>query len=131
MRDQIDKFISIEKEIAKERGSFSLFALFLREDAQNKWDVIVSAPWFTSDKKGILNYIGEKIRTYLKPQELLLLSRIILIEPTDDSIKAIHSAFRIEHGRVELANCNLFGLQIKQAYIITSNKDASINTFTT
>src|SRR2546425_8819756 len=89
MNELLDKFIAIEKQIAEERGGLSLFALFLREDAENKWDVVVSAPWFGEDQKTVFEYIVEKIRSRLDPSELLTLSRIILIEPEDESLKAV------------------------------------------
>ncbi len=121
MNELLDKFIAIEKQIAEERGGLSLFALFLREDAENKWDVVVSAPWFGEDQKTVFEYIVEKIRSRLDPSELLTLSRIILIEPEDESLKAVQRAIHVEHGRIEILDSNFFGLQIKHAYIITSN----------
>jgi len=121
MNELLDKFIAIEKQIAEERGGLSLFALFLREDAENKWDVVVSAPWFGEDQKTVFEYIVEKIRSRLDPSELLTLSRIILIEPEDESLKAVQRAIHVQHGRIEILDSNFFGLQIKHAYIITSN----------
>lgn len=33
MKEIIEKFVTIEKELSDEKGDFNLFALFLREDA--------------------------------------------------------------------------------------------------
>ena len=45
------RFGSLEAEIAQKKGDFSLFALFLREDAPDRWDLLVSAPWASSNKQ--------------------------------------------------------------------------------
>jgi len=37
-------------------------------------------------------------------------------------VKAIHKAFKVKHGTVELKDNDLFGLDVKQAYIITSEE---------
>jgi hypothetical protein len=120
MKDLVAKFVELETEMAKEKGNFSLFALFLREDVPDRWDLVVSAPWFGDNQKVILDYLVNKIKSRLKDAELLLLSRIVLVSSTDPTLKAIHKAFEIEHGMVEVQNSNFFGLMIKHAYIITS-----------
>lgn len=131
MKDLIQKFVSLEKEISEERGEFSLFALFLREEAIDRWDVVVSAPWFEADQKSTLEYLAKKLRLRLRAQDLLRISRIILLEPTDASLKAIHQAIAVEHGSVEVKDCVFFGLRIKNGYIITSKREASVNTSVT
>jgi hypothetical protein len=45
MKEFIDKYIELERSISYEKGDFSLFALFLREDAADIWDLVVAAPW--------------------------------------------------------------------------------------
>ena len=45
MKKFIEKIVSLEQTISTEKGDFVFFALFLREDAQDKWDLVVSAPW--------------------------------------------------------------------------------------
>lgn len=122
MRELADKFVALEREIADERGGFTLFALLLREDAENKWDVVLSAPWFGGEEKNVLDYFARKIQSRLQPDELVMLSRIVLIEPNSEAVKAVNKAISVEHGRAEVLDSNFFGLQIKHAYIITSKE---------
>jgi hypothetical protein len=120
MKQLLEKLVDVERGIAEEKGSFALFGLFLREDAPNTWDLIVSAPWFGRDEKKTLDYLAGKLQTKLKPDELTSLSRIVVVGSTEPSVKAIHRALRVEHGSAEVRDCNFFGLPIKHAYIITS-----------
>ncbi len=37
-------------DIAKRKGEFWLFGLFMRADASGIWDLVVAAPWLESGK---------------------------------------------------------------------------------
>jgi hypothetical protein len=49
MKQMIEKLASLERDVASEKGEFSLFGLFLREDAEGKWDLLASAPWLETN----------------------------------------------------------------------------------
>ena len=120
------KMISIERDISTEKGDFSLFALFLREDAEDKWDFVVSAPWLEKHKKEGIEYLARKLQTNLDQNELLTISKIVLIDRDNPALDAIHRAIRAEHSGIEVKDSNFFGLQIKHAYIITSKKNGEL-----
>ena len=119
--DLKEKFAELESKIAADRGAFTLFALFLREDVPDRWDLIVSAPW-TGDKRDTVNYFVNEIKSKLGEPELTSLSRIVVVDPQDAAVQAINRAIQIEHGTVEVRDSNFFGLPIKHAYIITSKR---------
>jgi hypothetical protein len=123
MKEIIEKFKTIEKELSEEKGEFNLFALFLREDSANKWDLLVSADWIIENKSETLKLITNKVQEHLEKKELVNLSRIVLIEENNPSLEAFHRAINVEHGSTEIRDRNFFGLQIKHAIIITSRKN--------
>ncbi len=114
------KFAKLESDVAAARGDFTLFALFLREDVPDRCDLIISAPWASADQKGSLDYLVNRIKSDLGPADLTQLSRIVFIDPTDVSVRALNQAIHVEHGSVELRDSSFFGLPIKHAFIITS-----------
>lgn len=120
MKDKLDRFTKLEQRIAEEKGAFSLFALFLREDAPDKWDLVVAAPWMATDRAKTLSYLTEQLKREFNPLELIRLSRIVIVDQHSPALEAINRAMRIEHSAVEMQNSNFFGLQMKHAYIITS-----------
>lgn len=122
MKPVAEKLRNLERQLAEEKGLFSLFALFLREDAPNKWDVVVSAPWVDKDKGEALAYLAKSLQSSLSPDELLSLSRIVLVEQDNPGLDAILRAVQVEHSIVDVRDCNFFGLDIKYAYIITSQR---------
>lgn len=122
MRELLDRFVELERAISQSRGEFSLFALFLREDSLDKWDLLVAAPWIDANRKEALQYITNQIQQGFKPEELSRLSRVVLVEQGNPGVGAINQAMKVRHGKGEIRDSNFFGLQIKHAYIITSQR---------
>jgi len=123
MKEQVEKLRKVEKNLSESKGQFELFGLFLREDSPEKWDLLISADWARHNKKASINIIIEEIRKVLTDQELLMLSRLIILNKDDAALKAIHQAMRVEHGLAEISDSNFFGLAIKHAYLITSQRE--------
>ena len=126
MKDLINKFVNIEKELSEDKGSFSLFALFLREDAPGVWDLVVAAPWLYLDKQEGIRIISEAIRYKLSQEELKKLSRIVIIDRENPALEGLHQAIQTEHFSIEVKDSNFFGLQIKHAFLITSVRESKI-----
>lgn len=122
MKQLAEKLVSLEHEVSSEKGDFALFALFLREDAQDRWDLVASASWIEVNKEKALDYLAKRLQSHLQPQELLNISRIVFVDEDNPALQAIHRAMRVEGGITEVKDSNFFGLQIKHAYIITSKK---------
>lgn len=116
------KFTDLESSIAQEKGAFALFALFMREDAPDRWDLIVSAPWVGGDKGSAVDYLIAQIKSRLGNQDLTNLSRIIVVDPQDAGVQNLNRAIQTEHGTIEVRDSNFFGLPVKHAYIITSKR---------
>jgi len=108
--------------MAKEKGPFELFALFLREDAPGKWDLVVAAEWIDKNKEASFKYIAGIVQKTLSKEELLKLSRIVLIDERNPALEALHRAMGIEHSIAEIQDSNFFDMQIKHAYLITSRR---------
>ena len=122
-KETLEKIASLEREVSGEKGEFSLFGLFLREDAQDKdkWDLLASAPWLEADKSKGLAYLAKVIQKRLEPDELLSISRIVVLERGDPILESIHKAVNVKHGKVEVKDSNFSGVQITQACISTSS----------
>ena len=108
-----------------ERGPIYLFALFERDDAAGKWDVILSAPWSDSDASSAIRFVSSQLVPTLSPEELASLSRIAIIPSKTSSGMLMTSAINITGGQTELVDCNLMGLQIKHAYIFRAQRPST------
>lgn len=118
-KEMVMKLLNIEKEVAYKKGSFNLFALFLR-DGENKWDLLISSAWIDKEKYESLRYIASIIQRKLTKEELLEISGIEIIDHNDSALNEIYNSINVEHSIVEKTNRDFFGVMIRRAYIITS-----------
>ncbi|GAB3047879.1 hypothetical protein [Spirosoma pulveris] len=122
MNEIVDKLLTIEIETADERGNYELFALFLREDADNRWDLVVSADWLRQNKKReSLNYLSNKLRERLDLGQLSIITRIIILDENSSSLLKSTFPISVAHSSVLIANCTFNGLVIKHAYFLSCN----------
>ncbi|MCD6136268.1 hypothetical protein J7J63_06135 [Candidatus Bipolaricaulota bacterium] len=122
MKETVQKLVKVERELSLEKGAFTLFALVLREDTPDFWDLLVAAPWIEVNKEDAIKYIATKVKKALTPQELMMLSRIVVIEQDNPFLEALHQAAQVEHGLMEVQHSIFFGLPIEHAYIIASQR---------
>ena len=118
----VQRFAQLESQIAQEKGDFALFALFMREEVPDRWDLMVSASWVGGDNSAAVDYLVAQIKSKLGDGDLVSLSRIVVIDPEDAAVQKLNRAVHVEHGNVEVRDSTFSGLAIKQAHIITSNR---------
>jgi hypothetical protein len=121
MKTFFDILYSVEKILSEERGHFNFFAVFLREDSNDKWDVLLSASWLSMENINDLKYISNVLKSRLG-NDYNMLSKIVIIEKKDPFLDLMYSAINIEHGRVEFYDCRFSNIFVKHALIITSRK---------
>lgn len=119
MRDLLEKFQKMEMRISRERGPFTLFALFLPEDAANLWDLMISAPWADDNEMEARRYMVRQLQKDLTTQEILRLSRTVFIPTGFEGLEELYEEHPVEHGKAIVRNRE-FGLQfVEKGYIIT------------
>jgi hypothetical protein len=123
MNQLYSKLQQVERDIAEDKGQFNLFALFEREDIANRWDLVIAAPWAKHDQP-TLRYIADSLKRHLEPAEMVLLARIVVLEASENPVRAINDSYSVEHGQVELNDPARYGLPVKNGYIITSRRAA-------
>lgn len=125
----VTKLVNIEKEISNKKGSFNLFALFLREGNERQWDILVASKWIDRDKYKSLKYIASNIQNSLTEEELLDVSGIEIIDYRNQALDELNKIIKndVEHNIVELSNFKFFGVMVRYAYIITSKKLGGIH----
>ena len=125
MKKLINKFKTIVQKIASKKGEPDLFALFLRERFPHKWDVLIAADWIDPEDTSIaIRYVAECIQQVLDKQEMRLLSRVAIINQDNPALADFNEDFvvDVDEKSIEIYNRVLFGLDIQQAYVITSRQ---------
>lgn len=124
MSKLVDVFEEIERKLARDKGPFTLFALFERQDFPNRWDVVVAAPWVESDNERALKFFAIEMKQHFPTNELGRVSRVVLLDPSDERVRAITSEHEVEHGRIEIAEGFHYGLPADHGFIITARRAA-------
>jgi hypothetical protein len=128
---QINKLRRLMEEVSAEKGEFTFFGLFLREEAQDKWDLLVSAPWLEEGKLKALGEFVEKAASIIGEGDFLLLSRIVTLNHDDPNLKKILETVQVDGSPLELWDTNFFGVEIKRAYILHAKKAEELEPATT
>jgi hypothetical protein len=109
----------VERDAAQAHGPFTLFALFERSDAFGRWDVVVSAPWLTEDRDGILTITQPLVR-HFSSDEIARLSRVVPLSTESDFVKTVlRLAPLAKDGFIEIRD-TLYGVELERAYILAA-----------
>lgn len=127
MKRLAKKMATLERDISKERGDFSFFALFLREESPGKLDLVAAAPWLKDNEKEMRTYLAKEFQSRLDHEELLALSAVVFLNEDDPRLERIQRDIDeeygpVEHGITEIRDEEFFGMGMKRAYIITSRR---------
>lgn len=112
------------RDIAKRKGEFTLFGLFMRADAPGTWDLVVSAPWLETGKLKATGEFVELLSDSIGEQALTQFSRIQTIPSDNPGLRAVLRAFSVDDGEMRLQNSNLFGMLIEDAIIFRAKRPA-------
>ncbi|MGH7598842.1 MAG: hypothetical protein ACREOI_21010 [bacterium] len=117
-----EKLASVLNEITAETGEPYLFGLFLRTEAPNVWDLVVASPWLEKNRIKAMSYLADKVKAYLTSDELLSLSRIVILESHYPVLKAIFDAIPSGKEQAVFRNEDFLGLEIKRAYVLKAKR---------
>jgi hypothetical protein len=129
MSQLIDKVVLIAKDLAASKGPFALFGLLQREEAQDRWDLVVSAAWLRDDSIESLREITHPLQTALEPADLMRISRVVLLNPSDAFVQTVnkfvsgflgHLPGESPQDYVGIANCDAGDVHIKQGWVLTA-----------
>lgn len=119
MKTIIKKLLLIEKELSKSHGDFYLFALSLREDVEDRWDLIISADWIKeAEQVAVIREIASILNKKLSKDEIIKLSRVVVLEPNNPFLLALTKTFGGEN--IEISNSYINGIKIEHIHLIKS-----------
>ncbi len=125
--DFIQRVEEVENFLSQKRGLFALFALLEREDTPERWDVLVAAPWLSTDRGGILT-VAEQLTSRLTQDQIVQIARIVPLTPESDFVlflQGVYKEMSVTGGRVRLGASVLSDIEIRSGYILAAN--ASLN----
>lgn len=129
MKVILDKLKTVIVALEKEHGPIHVFALFLRTDPLERWDVVVAAFWLNSNDISSYKIISSKIQEMLSPAELMQLARIVILSDNDPVVSFLQDSVSVTNGHYGEVSGDLFterfGFSIKKAYLLRCQKNKS------
>ena len=122
----IEALADFERKFSEEHGPFSFFGfLWTAYDDYNQsgghWNVTAAAPWSKDDEE-TQKAFRHGVRAALAVEQWFMTPGTTLLAPNSPGLEPIHDALEIEHDLAELIDVELFGKDIRRAYIITSQR---------
>lgn len=109
-------------ELAAKRGEFTLFALLMRADAPDTWDLVVSAPWLEGGKLKATAEFVRLLSQSIGQKSLPHFARVVVLSGNDAPVKFILENIPVEDGEIHLQSFNLQGMKIEKAIIFRAMK---------
>ncbi len=122
-RDLMESVRGAEGTMAREYGEFILFGLFQTEETAGKWDVVVSAPWLTTNRMGIQRVV-DGLSAFLAPGNWSQIGGVVPLPPDSEFVRTAARIFRVEHKVSETSSFNIGDVQVIRAVVITAGKEA-------
>jgi hypothetical protein len=100
MKVLLNKLKKMATRLAKEKPKLHLFALVHRVEAPDRWDLLVSsdklAPW----SMNALNYIVPRLKKALTIEEIIKISQVVVLPPTNAVVTSLANYAHTETGDI-------------------------------
>lgn len=126
MKAILDKLKAVLSALEKEYGPILVFALFLRTDPLEKWDIVIAASWLNPNELSSYKTVNSKIQEILSPSDLVQLARIVILGDHDPVVSFLQDSETVTNGHFGEVSGEIFtdkfGFTIKQAYLLRCQK---------
>jgi hypothetical protein len=121
MRPRIDKLKRVLAEMVAERGPVKLFALVLREDAMDRWDLLISAPWADAASREAYDYVASKLKAILDPAEMLSISHFAFPDADSEWMQVLTHSFPADGaGLIHVRQLNVGATTLRDVYLFAA-----------
>lgn len=115
----VDALEKVERTLSRERGEFTLFAPFERQDIPLRWDLVVAAPWIEQVNEQAMHILAAEMKKHLPGNQIEGISRIVPLDSNDAIVRALIAEHSVEHGRLEIEEGAHYGMPAGRGYLIT------------
>jgi hypothetical protein len=116
----LEKYKQAEKRLATLRGPFSLFGLFERRDTPGRLDLVVSAPWLSTDRHGMQDLAQHLPQ--LTDAEGVLMGHIVGLDPDDEFVRTLNQAVQTTGQLQETDGLQAWKVDVAHSFIFASQR---------
>ena len=121
-KELVAKLKQIEFDISQERGSFTLYAMFIRKSGVGWWDIVMAADWLTdATRTAFGRYIADLWRSRLTGKEMTNIGITIIDQYEKEGLEeALEELKPVEHGEEKVKDFYILGQEIEKGIVITA-----------
>jgi hypothetical protein len=123
MKEFLEKLKLVLSQLERANGEIFLFALFLRDNPLDLWDLVVAGPWLKSEDLEALKTVCAEVQECLTGNEIIKLSHVVILNQNDPTVTYLREIYNVSSGQTEeIANCedlsDHLNFTIKKAYLL-------------
>jgi hypothetical protein len=128
MRELVDKFREIGREIASEKGELSLLGLFKRESGIGNWDFVVAAQWINrKSRTADLPYLVGKLQGALQPSEMASIAVVVPLHSSVPFVQWVHDMVGEVEGVRAIPTFEFDGMILRSGYVLVSRPEQQMD----
>jgi hypothetical protein len=109
---------NVRARLVADRGYLIFLALFERDEAPGRWDLLISGGGLRSDTLADYEYVGRVLQNELTLDEMLELTKFVLLREDYEPIQKLLRRVHVDGGEpVELENFRFYEFLIRRALI--------------
>jgi hypothetical protein len=117
----------VRRRMVADKGEFALFAMFLRENAQDVWDLVASAPWTdpadVESYQTFYRYLGK----VLSVEEFKGIARVVILNISDPYVRDFCEQHENRERFVPIRNFSFGKLQVLIGYVLAASAAISLD----
>lgn len=118
----LSKMAVIEREISKEKGELTFFAMLLPW-GYDAWELAASAHWMDQCARfDVIEYIVDKYYAVCDNAERNMIAHVKIIETDDEDMDDILDDYDVEHSMVNIKYSRYFDKEFDRGYIFTCKR---------
>jgi len=122
MDEILEKLKEVSKKISDIKGPFVFFGLFKRNAPENKWDIVISAYWFSKKEDDLVLFI-ETLKSVFGDNNIDFLETIQMVSPDDVFIKEFIKTSEGKTLPSEFKDCQIQNIIFADFYVIENNSN--------
>ena len=114
----VPRFREAMQAIAKKKGDFALFGLFMPADGPGTWDIVVAAPWLEGGRLKALTDIIRLLDQQLGKREVRRFAKVVILSTSSPEVRSALDELNIETAEKRFRRTTLFGADVQEAIVL-------------
>lgn len=120
------RLLTLEQEVAIEKGRFELYAIVHREGAYTgSADLLVSASWIDPESRAGADYVSKRVAAFLGTNDVGFISGVIALPKDHPVVRWLTGAISVQHNMVDMIGTSINGKRFDRIVVMSAGDPAA------